>query len=86
MKSRIWSKIIGISFLIVIYVLLWWGLSWFVFLIDYNFSLKGPQFIQLAIIVGFIFGALFTVFVERLIHQETLIQHLPEHIHKILNK
>ena len=86
MKSRTWSKIIGISFLIILYVLLWWGLSWFVLLIDYNFSLKDPQFIQLAIIVGFIFGALFTVFVERLIHQETLIQHLPKHIHKALKK
>lgn len=86
MKSRIWSKIIGIVFLAIIYVLLWWGLSWFVFLIDHSFNLKGPQFIQLAIIVGFIFGALFTVFVEKIIHRETSIQHLPEHIHKILNK
>lgn len=86
MKSRTWSNIIGIIFLIILYVLLWWGLSWFVFLIDYSFNLKDPQFIQLAIIVGFIFGALFTVFIERLIHQETLIQHLPKHIHRTLKK
>lgn len=86
MKSRTWSKIIGIIFLIILYVLLWWGLSWFVFLIDYSFNLKDPQFIQLAIIVGFIFGALFTVFIERLIHQETLIQHLPKHTHRTLKK
>lgn len=86
MKSRIWSKIIGIIFLVIIYVLLWWGLSWFVFLIDRGFNLKGPQFIQLAIIVGFIFGAVFTVFIERIIHQETLIQHLPDHIRKVLKK
>ena len=86
MKSRIWSKIIGIIFLVIIYVLLWWGLSWFVFLIDRGFNLKGPQFIQLAIIVGFIFGAVFTVFIEKIIHQETLIQRLPDHIHKILKK
>lgn len=86
MKSRTWSKIIGISFLIILYVLLWWGLSWFVFLIDYSFNLKGPQFIQLAIIVGFTFGALFTVFIERLIRQETLIQHLPKRVHETLKK
>lgn len=86
MKPRIWSKIIGIAFLVIVYVLLWWGLSWFVFLIDRSFNLKGPQFIQLAIIVGFIFGALFTVFIEKIIHQELLVQHLPDHINKILKK
>lgn len=86
MKSRTWSKIVGILFLVILYVLLWWGLSYLVSSFGYDFQLRSSQFIQLAIIVGFIFGVLFTVFIEKLIRQELLIKHLSDYIHKILKK
>lgn len=81
MKSK-WGKILGILFLAVIYVILWWGLSWIVFILDKSFNLKGPQFVELAVIVGFIFGALFIIFIQKLVRQEPYIK---EKVHKIID-
>lgn len=81
MKSK-WGKILGILFLAVIYVILWWGLSWIVFVLDKSFNLKGPQFVELAVIVGFIFGALFTIFIQKLVRREPYIK---EKVHKIID-
>lgn len=73
MKSK-WGKILGIIFLSTIYVILWWGLSWIVFVLNKSFDLKGPQFIELAVIVGFVFGASFTIFIQKLVRREPYIK------------
>lgn len=73
MKSK-WGKILGIIFLSTIYVILWWGLSWIVFVLNKSFDLKGPQFIELAVIVGFVFGASFTIFIQKLARREPYIK------------
>lgn len=81
MKSK-WGKILGIICLSIIYVVLWWGLSWIVFVLNKSFDFKAPQFVELAVIVGFIFGALFTIFIQKLVRREPYIK---EKVHKIID-
>lgn len=81
MKSK-WGKVLGIIFLAIVYVIIWWGLSWIVFVLDKSFSLKGPQFVELAVIVGFIFGASFTIFIQKMVGREPYIK---EKVHKIID-
>ncbi len=72
MMRRITTRLVELLVLVVIYDLLWHGLGWVVAVFGKSVDLTAPNFINLAVVVGFLSGFVFTILIEEIAHNENL--------------
>lgn len=72
MMRRIVTALFEMVVLVIVYDLLWHGLAWLTLILSKSIDLTAPGVINVAVIIGFLFGFIFTILIEEIAHNENL--------------